>query len=41
LYGTDPLQKKWIVYLPGGRNAATKVAIMKLHGGGWSTGDKK
>lgn len=37
-YGTDPLQKM-DVYLPGGRNAATKVMIM-IHGGGWSTGDK-
>ena len=37
-YGTDPLQKM-DVYLPAGRSATTKAMIM-IHGGGWSTGDK-
>lgn len=37
-YGSDP-QQKMDVYLPAGRNSATKVMIL-IHGGSWNGGDK-
>ena len=38
-YGTDALQKL-DAYLPAGRSTATTKAIILIHGGAWSTGDK-
>lgn len=38
LYGTDAKQKMDI-YLPAGRNAATKLVVF-IHGGGWESGSK-
>ncbi len=37
-YGSDPL-RKMDIYLPAGRDEHT-VAIVLIHGGGWSDGDK-
>lgn len=38
-YGTNAAQKMDI-YLPAGRNTASTKAIILIHGGGWSGGDK-
>lgn len=38
-YGTDAAQKM-DVYLPANRSTATKVIVL-IHGGAWSSGDKK
>ena len=38
-YGTD-LKQKIDVYLPAGRSIASTKAIILIHGGAWSTGDK-
>ncbi len=38
-YGTDASQKMDI-YLPPGRTTAATKAIILIHGGGWSSGDK-
>ncbi len=38
-YGTDP-QQKMDIYLPAGRSASTTKAIIMIHGGAWSGGDK-
>jgi acetyl esterase/lipase len=38
-YGTDSLQKM-DVYLPGVRSADTTKAIIMIHGGAWTSGDK-
>lgn len=38
-YGTDPLQKMDI-YLPANRTVTATRAIILIHGGGWTQGDK-
>src|SRR6476620_2162236 len=38
-YGADPLQSM-DVYLPANRTTAGTKALIMIHGGGWSTGDK-
>lgn len=38
-YGSDPAQKM-DVYLPAGRTANSTKALILIHGGGWSGGDK-
>ena len=38
-YGSDALQKMDI-YLPAGRTTASTKAIVLVHGGGWTAGDK-
>jgi acetyl esterase/lipase len=39
-YGTDPLQKIDI-FLPADRTASTTKVIVTIHGGSWTSGDKK
>jgi acetyl esterase/lipase len=39
-YGADPSQKI-DVYLPANRTAATTKVIVTIHGGSWTSGDKK
>jgi acetyl esterase/lipase len=38
-YGTD-ISQKMDIYLPAGRTATTTKAMILIHGGGWSSGDK-
>jgi acetyl esterase/lipase len=38
-YGNDPLQKMDI-YLPAGRTSTTTSALILIHGGAWTEGDK-
>ena len=39
-YGTD-VQQKMDIYLPAGRTTATTKAMVMIHGGGWTGGDKE